>query len=54
MEDIIEKTENLDLSNSNTTYKKERGQFFTTNEILKDCILKFIFNNPSIILEPSI
>lgn len=31
MDDIIKKTEKLDLSNSNTTYKKERGQFFTTN-----------------------
>ena len=54
MNDIIKKTKALDLSNSNAAYKKERGQFFTTNEILKDCVLKFILNNPSIILEPSI
>ena len=31
MDNIINKTKNQDISNSNTTYKKEKGQFFTTN-----------------------
>jgi adenine-specific DNA-methyltransferase len=30
------------------------GQYFTTNNILKEKVLEFIFNNPSNILEPSI
>jgi adenine-specific DNA-methyltransferase len=33
---------------------KELGQYFTTNIILKEMIFKFILNNPSNILEPSI
>jgi adenine-specific DNA-methyltransferase len=33
---------------------KELGQYFTTNIILKETIFKFILNNPSNILEPSI
>lgn len=34
--------------------KKELGQYFTTNKILKKKVYKFILNNPSHILEPSI
>lgn len=36
------------------TTKKELGQYFTTNKILKKKVYKFILNNPSHILEPSI
>ena len=34
--------------------KNELGQYFTTNKKLKKTILKFIKNNPKLILEPSI
>jgi hypothetical protein len=36
------------------TTKNDLGQYFTTNEELKDTVYKFILNNPSVILEPSI
>ena len=32
----------------------EKGQYFTTNEILKEGVLNLIYNNPDVILEPSI
>tara|TARA_B110000495_G_C23014521_1_gene600581 strand:- start:847 stop:2049 length:1203 start_codon:yes stop_codon:yes gene_type:complete len=54
MDNIINKTKNQDISNSNTTYKKEKGQFFTTDETLKKYVFEFIQNKPNIILEPSI
>jgi len=34
--------------------KHEKGQYFTTNNFLKENVYKLIENNPSIILEPSI
>jgi len=36
------------------TNQHSLGQYFTTNNILKNKVYEFIFNNPSIILEPSI
>lgn len=36
------------------TTKNDLGQYFTTNEELKDTVYKFILNDPSVILEPSI
>ena len=36
------------------TNQHSLGQYFTTNNILKNKVYGFIFNNPSIILEPSI
>lgn len=32
----------------------EKGQYFTTNSYLKDCVYKLINNKPNIILEPSV
>ena len=32
----------------------EKGQYFTTNEMLKEGVLNLIYNNPDVILEPSI
>lgn len=32
----------------------QKGQYFTTNEYLKDCVFNLILNKPSLILEPSI
>jgi adenine-specific DNA-methyltransferase len=34
--------------------KYNLGQYFTTNEILKEKLFSFILNNPDVILEPSI
>jgi adenine-specific DNA-methyltransferase len=34
--------------------KNKHGQYFTTNEILKDKVIEFIHNNPQTILEPSV
>lgn len=36
------------------TNQHSLGQYFTTNNILKNKVYEFIFNNPSTILEPSI
>lgn len=33
--------------------KKQLGQYFTTNIILQEKVLEFIFNSPEIVLEPS-
>ena len=44
----------IDTKLLNMTTKKKLGQYFTTNNILKEKIFEFILNNPSTILEPSI
>jgi hypothetical protein len=31
-----------------------KGQYFTTNEQLKEKVVEFILNNPTTILEPSV
>ena len=36
------------------TTKHDLGQYFTTNETLKNKVLQFVLNNPKIILEPSV
>jgi len=41
------------LSNNMTT-KHDLGQYFTTNETLKNKVLQFVLNDPKIILEPSV
>ncbi len=49
--------ENNIIITNNTTQKKiihNLGQYFTTNIELKDIVYKFILNEPTIILEPSI
>lgn len=33
---------------------KQLGQYFTTNEDLKNKVLEFILNDPDVILEPSV
>jgi len=55
--DCIDKK--IDLLNNTktqqiTTTKNNLGQYFTTNNILKEKVFKFILNDPSNILEPSI
>lgn len=37
-----------------TDMQTKIGQYFTTNLQLKECLCRFIFNGPSLILEPSI
>ena len=49
----IEKVKNISNDNIMTT-KHDLGQYFTKNEELKEIVFKFIINNPSNILEPSI
>ncbi len=39
---------------NNIEYIHKNGQYFTKHIILKDCVYKFILNNPKKILEPSI
>ena len=36
------------------TTKHDLGQYFTTNETLKNKVLQFVLNDPKIILEPSV
>jgi adenine-specific DNA-methyltransferase len=36
-----------------TQYSKQKGQYFTTNLYLKECVFTLINNNPRTILEPS-
>ena len=49
---ILYKT-NLYLNN-NMKISSKLGQYFTTNNDLKNKVLKLIKNNPDIILEPSV
>lgn len=44
----------LKTSEKNTQTKQSLGQYFTTNNELKEIVYKFILNNPTNILEPSI
>ena len=34
-------------------YIHGKGQYFTTNEYLKECVFSLIKNDPNLILEPS-
>jgi adenine-specific DNA-methyltransferase len=55
-ENIVNKQESQDLQDS-VKYmptKHSLGQYFTTNNELKETVYKFILNNPTNILEPSI
>ena len=42
------------MANITTNDAHSKGQYFTTNEILKRCVLDFILNTPTRILEPCI
>jgi len=48
----IEENKNIEILNMTTKY--DLGQYFTTNNELKEKIFEFILNGPSNILEPSI
>ena len=49
---IVKDSENT--INTEMVLKHNLGQYFTTNNILKEKVFEFILNNPSNILEPSI
>lgn len=49
---IFNKLENLSIISMDKIHKL--GQYFTTNEELKNKVLEFIFNNSECILEPSV
>jgi len=49
MDKLINNLDKLNLDN-----KKKLGQYFTTDNNLKNTVFKFILNNPKTILEPSI
>ena len=41
-------------NNNNMETKHKLGQYFTTNEELRNKVFEFMLNNPDIILEPSV
>lgn len=50
---IDKKLKNEKLKNEQLKTKHSKGQYFTTNEYLKNCVWSLIENDPKIILEPS-
>jgi len=42
------------ISNNNIKKTRKLGQYFTTNDSLKNKVLKLVMNNPDVILEPSV
>jgi adenine-specific DNA-methyltransferase len=58
--DIEIKNKNLISNNQinnikmDKNYKHSKGQYFTKHESLQKCVIDFILNKPSVILEPSI
>lgn len=51
---LIDTKDTINSSSQNMTSKHELGQYFTTHPELKDKVFRFILNQPSTILEPSI
>ena len=66
LQDLVEKGD-IEIKNKNLisnnqinnikmdkNYKHSKGQYFTKHESLQKCVIDFILNKPSVILEPSI
>jgi len=56
IEEIVENiiiNKNL-ISNNNMKTSHELGQYFTTNDGLKNKVLELVMNDPDVILEPSV
>lgn len=51
---LINKTNKTNKTKMNKEYIHSKGQYFTKNTSLQECVIKFIKNKPEIILEPSI
>ena len=42
------------MTQVNKTNIHDKGQYFTSNPILKQCVCDFVLNNPERVLEPSV